>query len=42
MTVADVKALMLACLTREFTQPEEGSRERLLDVVRRGLRPEAD
>lgn len=42
VTVVDVKALMLACLTREFTQPEEGARERLLDVVRRGLRPEAD
>lgn len=37
--VADVKALMLACLSREFTQPEEGARRRLLDVVRKGLEP---
>jgi AcrR family transcriptional regulator len=48
--VADVKALMLACLTRSFAQPEPGegtqaeagAHRRLLDVVRRGLQPGAD
>jgi AcrR family transcriptional regulator len=37
--IADVKALMLACLTREHSGVDEAARKRLTDVVRTGLRP---
>jgi AcrR family transcriptional regulator len=39
VTVADVKALLAGCLAREREEPDPAARERMLAIIRTGLRP---